>query len=102
MSEVASGRIVHLAESGVAHIGPCFLLSYSASSTGASKIATVYAGLNTNGRKIGLMNLAANGYAERRFASFILCPEGVYVDLTDTAITADLEIIPAHKGPSPS
>jgi hypothetical protein len=69
----------------------------SFSSTGASKVASVYDGLNTSGRKIALYNLAANGNIERRFRYPVLLETGLYVDFTDTAITGDFEIEPVEK-----
>lgn len=99
---VQTSKLVHLAASGIAHIGPCFLLSVAASSTAKDKILSLYAGLNTSAEKLLLFNMAEDGNFERRFARPILCEQGVYVDLTDTAITADVEILPAFKGTPPA
>jgi hypothetical protein len=90
--------LIHMAIAGQVYNGPCFLLSMGVSSTGASKVVTVYDGRNASGRKMLLYNLATTGPFERRFARPVLFESGIYVDFTDTAASADFEVVPAVKG----
>lgn len=90
-------RLEHMDAAGIVSRGPVLLHSMSFSSTSASKVATVYDGLNTSGRKRGIFNVGASGNIERRFDKPVLFETGIYVDFTDTAITGNFEIQPVEK-----